>query len=216
MAARAAVLAVLSLLTPLAAGSSPSHAAELTWKSPFAPCVKDCAVTVLSGLLVETTMMDVFVNKGMPPWKWRYGKSAFVGGAFSREFLSWGKYAGIDAEIGVGKRFGIMDEGEAWGALYFRWKWFPWNDYVRTTVAVSTGINIATDIAEWERQRTINSGRGSYYQHYFSPELTFGLPSNPNLDLVLRFHHRSGASLAIFNHTYGAAQYGTIGLRNRF
>jgi hypothetical protein len=30
-----------------------------------------------------------------------------------------------------------------WLAFYARWKYFPWNDYVRTTVAASTGVNYA-------------------------------------------------------------------------
>lgn len=208
----AGLAAVASLSVP----ATPAAAAELEFHDPFRPCVNDCAVTVLAGGLVETAMMDIFVNKGIPPWDWKYGRSAFIGAAISRELVTWGNYGSIEGELGIGKRFGIMDEGEGWVALYFRWKWFPWNDYVRTTVAVSTGVNVATDIAEWERKRTINSGRGSYQQHYFSPEITFGLPNFPNTDLVFRFHHRSGASLGIFNNTYGAAQYATVGVRHRF
>jgi hypothetical protein len=209
--------AVAGLVMVVAVASAPpAAAAGLELHNPFRPCERDCAVTVLSGGLVETAMMDIFVNKGIPPWQWEIGKSAFIGAAISRELVTWGEYGAIEGELGIGKRFGIMDEGEGWVALYFRWKWFPWNNVIRTTIATSTGVNVATDIADWERQRTINSGRGSYYQHYFSPEITFGLPQYPNTDLVLRFHHRSGASLAIFNHTYGAAQYGTIGIRHRF
>jgi hypothetical protein len=210
------LFAALAAILALPAQTAPSLAAELEFHDPFRPCAADCAVTVLSGGLVETAMMDIFVNQGIPPWKWKYGRSAFIGAAVSRELVTWGNYGSIEGEIGVGKRFGIMDEGEGWVALYFRWKWFPWNEYVRTTIATSTGVNVATDIADWERKRTVNSGRGSYHQHYFSPEITFGLPQYPNTDLVFRFHHRSGASLGIFNHTYGAAQYATVGVRHRF
>lgn len=116
--------------------------------------------------------------------------------------------------MGAGKRFGFLDEGEIWGAVYVRWKAFPWSEYLRTTVAVSTGLNYATDVPVFEKLRT--RGPGNQLLHYLSPELTLGLPSQPNLDLILRFHHRSGGNLAIFNHTGGAAQYGTMGLRYRF
>jgi hypothetical protein len=38
----------------------------------------------------------------------------------------------------------------------------------------------------------------------------------PNVDLVLRFHHRSGGKANIFNSATGGVQHGTAGIRMRF
>ncbi len=204
-----AVALVLAALAP-----SQARAEWITLLSPFRPCLVDCAVSVFAGQLVKTPMYEIFVTKHQMPWEWDFRSSTFVGAAFSREVVRFEHYAAIETEVGVGKRFGILDEGEVWGALYFRWKAFPWDEYLRTTIAVSTGLNYATDVPVFEKLRT--KGPGNQLLHYLSPELTLGLPAYPNVDLILRFHHRSGGNLAFFNNTGGGAQYGTAGLRVRF
>ena len=195
---------------------SVANAQATDWKftSPFDNCDKDCAITFYGGQLVKTPMYEIFVTKHQMPWQWNWRSSELVAGTVSRELVAYRDWVAIEAEIGAGKRFGLLREGEFWGAAYLRWKLFPWNDYVRTTVAVSTGLNYATDVPLYEKLRT--KGSGSQLLHFLAPELTLGLPSVPDLDLVLRFHHRSGGDFAIFNHTSGGAQYGTAGLRYRF
>ena len=51
--------------------------------------------------------------------------------------------------------------------------------------------------------------------HFFSPEITFAAPSRPNVELVLRFHHRSGV-FGLVSDAWGGAQYASVGLRVRF
>ena len=51
--------------------------------------------------------------------------------------------------------------------------------------------------------------------HYFAPELTFAMPSHPNVELVFRMHHRSGI-FGLVSDAWGGAQYATVGLRIRF
>jgi hypothetical protein len=51
--------------------------------------------------------------------------------------------------------------------------------------------------------------------HFFSPEITFALPSRPDIELLFRFHHRSGV-FGLVNDAFGGSQYGTVGLRLRF
>lgn len=190
-----------------------TRADEFTWHSPFEPCSGDCAVTFLSGQLVETGMTNIFINKHIPPWDWRWGTSYLESASLSRQVLTFSSYVGVETEIGAGKRFGFLHETEAWGALYFRLK-LPGAEYLRTSIAVSTGLNYATDVPVFEQIRT--KGPGDRLLHYLSPEITLGLPSQPNLDLVIRFHHRSGGQLSVFNHTGGGAQYGTAGIRYHF
>ena len=161
---------------------------------------------------MTTALHDIFIKHTMP-WDWHYGNSTLISGSFDRKILTFGSHVEVDAEVGVGKRFGILHEEEIWGALYFRLKRFPWDDYVRTTVAGSTGVDYATAVPLFEMNRT--HGPGDNFLHYLSPELTLGLPQYPDLDFVARIHHRSGGELAIFNHTGGGAQYGEFGFRYR-
>lgn len=189
-------------------------ASAATFHSPFTACARDCAVSVFGGRQVTTAMADIYLKGDVLPSNWRYGKSYFAGAAVSRPLVTFGEAAQIDGEFGAGRRFGAMKEGEAWGALYVRWKQFPWNDRVRTSVAISTGLNLASRVDPYER--AIAEGGGSKVLHYLAPEVTFGPPSRPDLDLFLRFHHRSGGKLAAFNHTGGGAQFSTVGVRYRW
>jgi hypothetical protein len=156
----------------------------------------------------------------VPIVDWEFGDSGLVGAALSRRVLSiehqnYGRLFSLEVEAGIGQRFGDLTETEFWGALYGRWHAFPWNRWVSTTVGLSTGVNWATGIPNFEVARSGN-GQGSQLLHYLSPEITFALPDHPSHELVLRFHHRSGGrgvfgDNALFNNTGGGAQYGTIG-----
>jgi hypothetical protein len=189
---------------------------ERGWRfmSPFGPCEMNCAATIYAGRYIATPMTDIFLKLKSPPWDWKTKDSTLIAGSFSREVLAYDDLFAFETELGVGKRFGAQDEWELWGALYARWKKFPWSDYVRTTIAVSTGVNWASDVSRIEREKSPR--HQSEVLHYLSPEITFGLPSQPNLDLVFRFHHRSGGDLGLFNNTGGGSQYQTVGLRYRW
>ena len=91
---------------------------------------------------------------------------------------------------------------------------------MRTTIATSTGLNLATGAPAAERERD-SDGRGSKLLHYFSPEITLGLPSQPRWDLVARVHHRSGGRILfgdidLFNGVGGGVHFATLGIRYRF
>ncbi|MGA0532236.1 hypothetical protein [Hansschlegelia sp. KR7-227] len=182
----------------------------LTFTSPFSSCNMNCAVHVFAGAYMKSSMTSIFL-KGRSPSSYSVGGSTFVGADFSREVVRYGDLWAFETEIGMGKRFGGQTEVEAWAALYWRWKEFPWNDVVRTSVAVSTGLNYASDVSRVEREKSPD--HQSRLLHYLSPEITFGPPSNPNLDLVVRFHHRSGGELGVFDNTAGGSQYITAGMR---
>lgn len=198
---------------PAVEASVPSFSG-LRWISPFSKCEMNCTATLFVGRYVATSMTDIFIKYRKAPWSWNFANSTLVSGAFNREVLVYDDLWAFETEIGAGKRFGRQDEWELWGAVYFRWKKFPWHDYLRTTVGVSTGINWASDVSVFERLKSV--GHTSQTLHYLSPEITFGLPDKPNLDLVFRFHHRSGGELGIFNKTGGGSQYQTVGLRYRW
>jgi hypothetical protein len=186
---------------------------------------KKCAGTLYLGILNNTNQSSMFgLSRFVPPYAYHFGDSYFVGGSLSRTIAEIGPYISYELEAGAGQRLGSLHEEEVWLALYGRWRYFPWNDYVRTTVAASTGINYASAIPQYEVFYSSNN-QGNRLLHYFSPEVTFGLPSMPDTDFVIRNHHRSGGGKyfgnnfplygSLFHGVEGGAQYLTFGVRQR-
>lgn len=211
-----AVLAFATLALPLCAlPAAAGDWLDWQWYGLTGPCDEKCAVMVFGGKFVETPMEDIFFRGDLSPFDWDYGDSGFVGFSASRTVASfWRERFAIETELGVGKRFGSMHESEIWGALFLRYRDFPWNDYIYTTVAASTGLNYASGISEEEKARAGND-RGDRLLHYLAPEITFALPQNKSRELVIRFHHRSGA-YGLVSDADGGVQYLTVGLRLRF
>lgn len=223
----------------LGAAAIPASGADVIPSPPPAPvvaapasvfsCAGHCAVTVLAGPQLETNMAQVYGvhpdRPYVPPWQYNFGDSWFLGGAFSYRLIGYPDVAAIEIEAGVGQRFGSYDQTEGWIALYGRWIWFPWNHIVRTTAAISTGINYASSATDNELNAT--PGRvSSRALHYLSPEITFARPDMPDKELVVRLHHRSGGGDfwkddvpvygSLFKGNAGGIQYLTVGLRQRF
>jgi hypothetical protein len=74
--------------------------------------------------------------------------------------------------------------------LTLRWTDFPWNHVVNTTFAVGEGISYASQVPAIEKKDNDNIKR---LLNYLMFEATVAYPSHPELELVARIHHRSGA-----------------------
>ncbi len=206
---RIVCLLVFSLLLSLGNAS----AAGWTPEALLSPCTGDCSVVVLAGSYVETGMGDIVTSLSLPNrWDIRR-EDKLVGMALARRAgRLW--HFDLEPEIGLARRSGLQDETEVWGAVFARYRGFSWDDRLLTTVAVSTGLNWASDISHVERARA-HDGHGSRLMHYFAPEITIALPSAPARELVFRFHHRSGV-FGLVSDAIGGAQYATVGLRIHF
>ncbi len=193
------------------------------WGSTDQVCGGDCSVVFYTGTFIENDMSTVFGigDDGAEPfWEWDWEKSNILAAAFSRRIGSISGVLDIEPEIGLARRYGRMEETEIWGAVFFRWTHFPWNAFVKTSVAASTGLNYATGIPAFERARDRNAG-GSRLLHFFSPEITLAHPDHPDTEFVLRLHHRSGGGrvvghIDLFNGVASGAHHASIGLRVRF
>jgi hypothetical protein len=187
---------------------APSAASQVDWHTDhfFTDCNGNCAVSVFGGQQVETTLPNIVLQNPSLPWNWQWGNSQLVGMAMSRRLLTLWHALDIEPELGLAKRFGSMHSDEAWLALYFRWKRFPWDQYLLTSIAVSVGFSAAVDLPQ--------GSHSSYIYNYFSPEATFALPRYPHYQLLLQIHHRS--NLGIWNATDPGWQYLTVGMRYRF
>lgn len=185
------------------------------WNAIDQPCAGDCSVMVFGGRYVENSMTSIFLQDFIPPWNWKYGDGAILGFAASRKLVSIYDMIDLEPEVGIAQRFGNMHQQEAWVALFARYHAFPWNDFLYTTIAVSTGLNYATGISSEERRRAGKNSDGSRLLHYLAPEITFALPEHRDTELVFRFHHRSGG-YGLISDADGGAHYGTVGLRFHF
>jgi hypothetical protein len=119
-----------------------------------------------------------------PPWDWRFGNADLIGGAISRRLLTLWDSLDVESEFGFVKRFGDMHTDEAWLVLNFRWTRFPWNQYLRTSIAITSGPSFAVDLPR-------NAHHNAAILNYFSPQITFALPQDPQYELMVQMHHRS-------------------------
>jgi hypothetical protein len=218
----------------LVAGAAPApgafepfgRAPWIDWNGPnfFEPCRGDCALSLYGGKEVTSSMERIFLVKHppTPAWDWRWRSTYLAAGAFSRRLVGFSNLISIEPELGVGQRFGQMHATELWAALNFRWVWFPWNRYVKTSIGLSDGISFTTKLDQKERLISgyrIEGNRlvltGSQWLNFFTPELTLALPQYPDHELLFRFHHRSGIYGRI-NDTFSGAQFFSVGYRARF
>lgn len=195
--------------------------ADMTALCPAAPTGHGvCTATVYGGKFNNSQMTVADGLNGLKaPWDWTYADSYLLAATFNRDIGQFGNFLRFEAEFGAAKRFGLATAGEFWSALYIRWIAFPWNRWVRTSMGISTGLSWATHVDDFERLQS-STGRGSRLLHFMAPEITLGLPQWPDIDLVLRWHHRSGGAIIgdmpIFNGTGDGVNYTTAGLRLRF
>ena len=207
--------------TKLAAaqGNSDTSQSKLSGKGGWivtdllSACKKDCAVTMLTGQSVtQTPMTDIFLH-GESPANWQWDNSFILALAFSRPWVEYRGIFSIEPETGIAKRFGPADGAEGWVALFFRWKYFPWNQYIRTSLALGIGPSLSNDV--FLASGSLQTGNGIHVINYFSPELTLGSPSEPRWDAVVRFHHRSPI-WGVLPESAGVSQFWTFGMRFRF
>jgi hypothetical protein len=215
------MLASALLMKAMAWGAATAALAEESPQSPwvvtdlFSPCAKDCAVTLFGGKSVAQTDMTSMFLKFESPSTWQWDNTYVVALAISRPLVQYGKYFSIDPEIGVARRFGDADGVEGWAALFVRWKYFPWSDYIRTSLGIGVGPSVSGDVEINRETRSLQNTGSVGIANYFSPELTLGLPSEPTFDIVVRFHHRSQL-WGLIPATTDATQFWTIGLKARF
>jgi hypothetical protein len=224
-AARVTPLRFLSVLlrcatvAVLIASAAPVRAAEegrswLQWHPWRGPCADNCGTAIYGGWYVDNSMGQVLVTSPETPFTWDYEDDYLIATTVSRRIATLWSRVDVEPEAGIGQRWGKQDATEIWGAFFFRYRGFPWDRYVVTTAAISTGFNWASDITDKEVDRA-KDGKGSQLMHFFSPEITFAAPRYPQYELLFRFHHRSGI-FGLVSDAWGGAQYGTVGLRWRF
>lgn len=117
-------------------------------------------------------------------------------------------------ELQGAKHWGDQDNEELNALILVRWRQFPWNEVLRTSVAVGDGLSWASEIPALERAFH-DEGESTQLLNYLLFEWTFGLPDVPEWDLALRIHHRSGI-FGLFDGVTGGSNVLGLGLRYGF
>lgn len=140
----------------------------------------------------------------------------FAGAAVNRRIRD-GRYIDLELEGGAGYQFAdgsANDSGQIWGAIFARYDQFPWNHFLHTTVAVSTGLNYSFRKTAFEEAEDKDDGT-SKLLHYLAPEITVALPDHQDWAAVFRLHHRSGV-FGLFGCDSCGSNVVTVGVRKKF
>jgi hypothetical protein len=81
------------------------------------------------------------------------------------------------------------------GNLYLIWRFsrFPWNYYLKTSVAIGDGVSYASHSPFADRNPGVPESNYSKLLNYLMLETTFAAPHYPAWQLVFRIHHRCTA-----------------------
>lgn len=128
---------------------------------------------------------------------------------------SWKEIAGtrnwaLEIEGQAVKHFGEQSHWEFNLPLFARWRTFPWNDRVPTSLAFGIGPSYATERPPAEVEMDGDSAR---FLLYWTAELEIGLPDSP-WSGIARLHHRS-SGYGVFADAGGSNAL-AFGIRRRF
>lgn len=104
------------------------------------------------------------------------------------------------------------------GNIYLIWRFtkFPWENYLKNSIAIGDGVSYATHPPFADREAGKSAGDFSRALNYLMLEVTFALPACPQFELALRLHHRCTAwGSYAKNPNAGSTNVG-IGLRYYF
>ena len=160
-----------------------------------------------------------------------YYDNYIVGAAYQHRFRELGSGFVLGGEIGVADRFGhylvccgdklvtqtvtssdIHHSGELWFGPTIRYESFVLFDQLRITPGLTAGFSLTTNSIGVERGKELERDGNARLLFYLGPEIAFSTVSMPNIELVLRLQHRSGAlgTLGHLNEGYNA---NVVGLR---
>ncbi len=168
---------------------------------------RDWALTLYSGRLTDSGIGETAT------FNFKFENAYFIDLALSRRLYTFRDYCNIEIEGQIAKHFGDQDHWEFNVVPYFRWLVFPWDAHLDTSFAAGAGVSYATSVPEIEAKNHDNvAGR---FLGALMFELALSPPRVPQWGLVIRLHHRSGAS-GVFSGVSGGSNAWAMGIRYSF
>jgi len=137
--------------------------------------------------------------------------SSLIALTLARTIGTTGKLLSYEAEGQVVRHYGRQDHWEFNGLGVVRWEPFWWDRLLDTSLAFGLGASYGTRRPAVELAK---SGETERLLAYWMLELALAQPDRPQLALIFRLHHRSGA-YGLFADE-GASTAPVIGLKYRF
>ncbi|MFZ2030532.1 MAG: hypothetical protein WAU68_09510 [Vitreimonas sp.] len=198
----------------------------------FAPFATKAAAEDVPAVASEHSTVSVLAFVGASvrgfqsyPFESTSGDQTFAGLslAWTPLELPLGFQAGLDGGLSVrhdGHRYGPAGTSvEGWFGPTIRHSGIPLGPLLFRP-AVTVGLSAVSQSYGLERQREIEEGGDASVLYYAGLELGLALKSHPNIDLVYRLHHRSGASQVSYLPEIGnigdTMNAQTVGLRYHF
>ncbi len=131
--------------------------------------------------------------------------------AASRVLFEHGDLARWELEGQVARHWGKQRHGEINAALLLRWRRFPWDDFLDTSIALGAGPSYASEVPAIEADRHDRASRRLFYMPF---EITAAPPGGNSWEVFTRVHHRSGVFDALSRA--GGSNFVGMGFRRRF
>ena len=97
-----------------------------------------------------------------------------------------------------------------------RWNKFPWNSIIKTTFAFGDGFSEVSSIPLREISDSFaHDATAQRFLNFLMVEATFALPRYPQLEYVVRIHHRCGA-WGLYGAGNSSSNAVGMGVRYRF
>jgi hypothetical protein len=145
------------------------------------------------------------MGQSLNPFAVNYEANYIVAAAYEHDWYELPNGFIIGGEIGAGYRFGTGNSGELWAGVGFRHSGLVFFNTVRLVPGFTVGLSAVTNPIGIEATRaSLCCNRNAHFLGYLGPELAIAFQNMPNLELVYRLHHRSGAEGTFGNMVEGA------------
>ncbi len=163
-------------------------------------------LTVYGGKYSDDNLGELLANEPI-----EFENSTFAGLAVAKRISEFHPSYQWEVEGQIGKHFHDQIHWEFNIAAIVRWKRFPWNHYLRTSVAIGDGLSYATEVPPLELKSHTNTG-ATRLLNYLVIEMTVSPPQVQNWSIVGRIHHRSGV-FGLFNNVRGGSNVLALGIK---
>lgn len=119
-----------------------------------------------------------------------------------------------ELEAQFGKHFKGQSHAEINLALFHRWRRYPWDHRVRTTMAIGSGLSYAFEDPPFEAANPSNDGT-TRLQFYLGFEVTLAPSAWEHFSFLLRIHHRSTVA-GLFGGVDSGSNYLSLGGRYQY
>lgn len=180
-------------------------AATLLHAAPLSALERDQSLMLFGG----SYMTGPFPGLTLIPYADDPEGTYLLGAAYRKELYTFNYGFEMGFEVGAAARFGDGFSGEAFGGPYLRHEGLTLGP-ITISPGFVAGLSAVSSAMGIEKARERRYDGDATLLFYLGPELSFTYKAWPNLELVVRTHHRSGekGTLGNFGEGHNANVFG--------